>query len=258
MRDSEVFNAGYMLTAVDADRRKDRLREIVELLGDVHFDAIAVRGMSGATMGSIVAHLMDKDLFLVRKEGERTHSSRRLEGPNGPCDYVIIDDLISSGETVKTIQQEIHTDFPEARCVAIALWHREAHFENGDIINFAKPDLRLPVGYIEGELPLSKMNRSTKPACFGFGDVITEDLVRSRGIVRCLQTTVKTMSAIETALRTVGAVLIRQKKHLVFRLPNGHNYVMGKTPSDNRAQMNAVKALNKVAALPPTKSQECV
>jgi hypothetical protein len=66
------------------------------------------------------------------------------------------------------------------------------------------------------------------------------------------------VKGLDAALKAAGAVLLRQHKHRIYRLPNGHNYVCGSTPSDNRAERNAIKVLNRVASLPPTKGTlEC-
>jgi predicted RNA binding protein YcfA (HicA-like mRNA interferase family) len=38
---------------------------------------------------------------------------------------------------------------------------------------------------------------------------------------------------VREALAEVGAVLVRQKNHYVFRLPNGRTVVLSKTPHNN-------------------------
>ena len=44
-------------------------------------------------------------------------------------------------------------------------------------------------------------------------------------------------------LQDVGAVLVRQKKHYVWRLPNGITVAVPKTPSDHRADKNLVSEI---------------
>lgn len=48
------------------------------------------------------------------------------------------------------------------------------------------------------------------------------------------------------ALKSCGAVLLRQKNHQVWRLPNGRNYVISQTPSDHRAARNQLKVLRRL------------
>jgi hypothetical protein len=50
------------------------------------------------------------------------------------------------------------------------------------------------------------------------------------------------------ALEKSNATLVRQKKHLVYRLPNGRTFVLSKSPSDHRSVLNAVSTLRKLAA----------
>jgi hypothetical protein len=45
------------------------------------------------------------------------------------------------------------------------------------------------------------------------------------------------------ALSSAGAVLLRQGKHLVYRLPNGRKFTAASSPSDVRAERNALSNL---------------
>ncbi len=52
-------------------------------------------------------------------------------------------------------------------------------------------------------------------------------------------------------LEESGAVLVRQKNHLVYRLPNGKNFVAAKTSSDpERAAKNSLSDLRRALGLP--------
>jgi len=50
----------------------------------------------------------------------------------------------------------------------------------------------------------------------------------------------------DALLREHKFVLIRQRKHRVYRNPEGKVYVVGSTPSDWRSVRNAVSALKRV------------
>lgn len=50
-------------------------------------------------------------------------------------------------------------------------------------------------------------------------------------------------------LKRAGAVLVRQKNHQIWRLPNGRNYVMAQTPSDGRAGRNQAAVLRRLLKL---------
>jgi hypothetical protein len=47
-------------------------------------------------------------------------------------------------------------------------------------------------------------------------------------------------------LKDSGAVLVRRKRHAIWRLPNGKNFVAPKTPSDHRVAQNNIRDLNKL------------
>lgn len=90
------------------------------------FDAIACRGLSGALVASIVAAKLDKPLVVVRKKIEGTHSSYGIEqGVAGPFRYVIVDDLIDKGGTVRAIIEKIKEREEDAVCVGIILYAQD-------------------------------------------------------------------------------------------------------------------------------------
>ena len=78
-------------------------------MGGMKIDAIAVRGISGIVMGSVVSMLTQLPLVIVRKTYE-THSRHMVEfglTNNEPFNYVIIDDIIASGRTILAIKDKI-------------------------------------------------------------------------------------------------------------------------------------------------------
>ena len=98
--------------------RKDILDRLIHLLGYYQFDAIAFRGLSGALFAPAVAILMNKTLLAVRK-GEKCHSGREVEGDYNARRYVIIDDFVSSGTTVREIIEKIKYSLPRALCIGV-------------------------------------------------------------------------------------------------------------------------------------------
>ena len=57
-------------------------------------------------------------------------------------------------------------------------------------------------------------------------------------------------------LEQSGAVLVRHKKHLVYRLPNGTTYTRAKTASDNRAERNNLTTLRRALGVCTTNPDE--
>lgn len=91
------------------------------LRSDVKFDAIAFRGASGSLLCPSLAMAMGKEMILVRKglnEGEPSHSTYKTEGRTSGAHYIIVDDLIASGDTMNAIIEAL----PNSECVGIFLW----------------------------------------------------------------------------------------------------------------------------------------
>lgn len=87
------------------------------------FDAIACRGVSGMLIAPIVAMRLNKTLIVVRK-GEPTHSTYAVEGDHGAQRYIILDDFIDSGDTIREIGASVHNANPSAKCVGFIAYKR--------------------------------------------------------------------------------------------------------------------------------------
>lgn len=126
----KIVCGSYLTAVLDPDQRRRTVDHVIRNLAGVEFDAIAFRGLSGSLIAPIVAMEMGKTLLAVRK-GEFSHSGRIVEGDYNARTYVIVDDMISSGDTIKEIVKAItealelgswtvcgHT----ARCVGVILY----------------------------------------------------------------------------------------------------------------------------------------
>lgn len=72
----------------------------------VEFDTVAFCGMSGTMFGPILAHLMNKEVLLVRKDEQR-HSYYDTEGHKHAKRVLIVDDFRSSGNTMRRIMYRV-------------------------------------------------------------------------------------------------------------------------------------------------------
>ena len=84
---------------------------------DFWFDSIACCGTSGMLVVPQIAELLKKNIIVVRKNLD-CYSDFIIEGPSTK-QYVIIDDLICSGKTVKRIIKAIKTETPRSRCMGV-------------------------------------------------------------------------------------------------------------------------------------------
>lgn len=65
------------------------------------FDSIAACGVSMLSISPIIAHLMNKQLVVVRKKTDKENNSGKIvEFVDKPERYIIIDDLVATGRTI--------------------------------------------------------------------------------------------------------------------------------------------------------------
>ncbi len=95
------------------------------------FDAIAFRGLSGAVIAPMVALKLRKTLIAIRKE-KTNHSHRLVEGDLNAKTYIIVDDLISSGITVRKIVRELKRLNKEQKCLGVVLYSDTRPFRKTD------------------------------------------------------------------------------------------------------------------------------
>lgn len=82
------------------------------------FDSIACCGSSGLMVVPQVAELLNKNILLIRKSTEKCYSNFAIEGI-APFRYIILDDLICSGNTVRYIRSTVKDEYGRAKCVGL-------------------------------------------------------------------------------------------------------------------------------------------
>lgn len=92
--------------------------EAIRRLRNYRFDTIVCSGTSGLLVVPQVAEILNKHILVVRKANEKCYSEFRTEGV-APYRYIILDDLICSGSTVKHIKKTIRSEYPIAKCIGI-------------------------------------------------------------------------------------------------------------------------------------------
>ena len=102
------------------------IRKIRRALQYIRYDAIAFRGTSGAAVAFPLSVDLGKPLLHVRKKG--CHCREKVEGQVDAKTYVVIDDFVSSGATLREIKKQInlvHKRYKEPlpKCVAVVLYN---------------------------------------------------------------------------------------------------------------------------------------
>lgn len=89
------------------------------------FDAIVCQGVSGIAFGARLADRLRKNLIVVRKPDEKSHSPRRVENAHSaPFTFIFVDDFPDSGSTTMRVLGAMSAK-TEGRCVGI--WFYDAN-----------------------------------------------------------------------------------------------------------------------------------
>lgn len=84
---------------------------------DIVYDSIACCGTSGLMVVPQIAELLKKNIIIVRKD-LKGYSKFYVEGPYTKK-YIIIDDLICSGDTIKHILKSIDKESSRSKCIGV-------------------------------------------------------------------------------------------------------------------------------------------
>lgn len=95
------------------------------------FDTIAFRGLSGALICPLVALRLGKEMVVVRKNTSDTHSSHAVEGYRYARRYIVIDDCICTGETIRALHAALRNrpSSADAELVGIFLYEEKYAYE---------------------------------------------------------------------------------------------------------------------------------
>jgi adenine/guanine phosphoribosyltransferase-like PRPP-binding protein len=129
---------------------KERNKIIIKAVCDLRkisdsFDSIACCGVSGLMVVPQIAELLNKNIVVVRK-GERCYSEFRTEGV-APFRYIILDDLICSGSTIKHIKRVLKDEYSRSSCVGVYCYlPGECAYRNNEEGNkLCQRDLGIPL-----------------------------------------------------------------------------------------------------------------
>lgn len=144
-----IISSDYLAEPMQLDKINDFLKRAVKFTKGYNFDAFAFRGMSGALIAPLLAYKTKKTLLMVRKpkNEEFTHSRFQIEGDLSAKRYIIIDDQMCTGETVRAIVKDVSEFVPEAKCLGAIFYLRNMH--NPLIRIELTSSLRLPPSLIQ-------------------------------------------------------------------------------------------------------------
>ncbi len=156
---SDTYNSAYLMDVVNPENAPKVLNTLIKYIksSKVQFDTIICRGTSGLLAAPYVAMKMKKHLIIVRKS-DGNHASVATEGYRNPQRYIIIDDFIATGNTVRIIIKTIEENFRNnnPKCVAIFCYR-----SCGDKFTLKRdlgfgPDVEIPCWSMYAESDYSK------------------------------------------------------------------------------------------------------
>jgi hypothetical protein len=112
-----LYRTSYLSNVFDSDRfrgqilvAEQRIRKFAET---TDFDAIAFTGTSGSAFAYPLSFLLGMPLICVRKSAENNHYYGKVEGYLDAKSYIIVDDFISGGTTIREIIKDINKFYSE-------------------------------------------------------------------------------------------------------------------------------------------------
>lgn len=102
-----MIQSDYLQAVFDKKSLKNIVRKVSAEVRILKPDAIVCRGVSGISAAFPVGLRCSVPVVVVRKPTDNSHSHYRVEGMKGFKTYVIIDDFILTGATMKAIADAV-------------------------------------------------------------------------------------------------------------------------------------------------------
>lgn len=124
-RDPRYQYPSHLRPALNKEERQNTIAQCLELAKQYDFDTFAFSGTSGAAVGFVLAHLLNKEVIVVRKPNEprRAGIAYEVEGYRHSVRYMIVDDLISTGTTAGRIVHGVRRIAPTAEPIGILTYN---------------------------------------------------------------------------------------------------------------------------------------
>lgn len=122
------INTKYLNKIYETKKFKITVNKVVREIRKIHkktkINAIAFTGSSGAALAYPVSYITGIPLLCIRKSTKDNHYRNRLEGHVNPKNYIIIDDIIATGRTVKSIRKAIAKESPKSKLLNVVLYNQ--------------------------------------------------------------------------------------------------------------------------------------
>jgi hypothetical protein len=134
--EEDLMSSDYLEEILSVSELKRIVIGLKALLPD-GCDFIACRGLSGTAVAFPLGFITGLPVVVVRKRNDYHHSCAVVEGdPLG--DYVIVDDCVETGTTVRTIVREIGDIAPAAQCLGLLLYSQCCYNDYNDYLKLTQ------------------------------------------------------------------------------------------------------------------------
>lgn len=121
------IHSGYLHSVYDVDQFKNLIllsyKSLLKIKRKHPFEAIAFTGTSGAALAYPLSYKLKIPLICVRKSVRDNHFKDKLEGAIFANSYIIVDDCIDSGKTIKNIIKNISLRNQSSICKGVYLYN---------------------------------------------------------------------------------------------------------------------------------------
>lgn len=112
----------YLSEGLDFRLRQKAIKKVCKHLSKFPRNVgLVFTGLSGMLIGISVADKTKRPFAVVRKKQDNSHSCSKIEGHHFNK-YIIIDDFIDTGTSIKRIIKEMNSHNFDSRCIGIILY----------------------------------------------------------------------------------------------------------------------------------------
>ena len=107
------MHANYIIECFNRKQQDLAIKRIKNAIiqHNIKFDGFVVTGVSGVAFGSILCRILRKDLVIVRKDNDGSHSSYEVENYKTNKRYIFLDDFVASGATFIRVEEKLKNNF---------------------------------------------------------------------------------------------------------------------------------------------------
>lgn len=138
-----MLSAPFLQPAFELSERRRIIGQLLALIAAkrLEFDSVAFCGAGGTLIAPSLCDSLKKNLVLIRKAADDSHSGLAIEGVSNVGRFIIVDDVIGRGFTLRWILDVISLAEPTASPAAAVLYRTA----NRCVKNFDWHGLKIPI-----------------------------------------------------------------------------------------------------------------